>query len=337
MNKFLAKTIGKWKIWTIVATAVLVVGFVITAIFGFNVAPTADNVNTLTVHVESYVSTSVKEKIEDVVAHELGEKGLNEKYSQDIKLASGKIHEYVYVFKDSVKMDDLNEVKDKIEATFTAEKADEESPLYNAFIYVTVNETEAIANLAKGFVWRGILAGVVIALAVFVYSAIRYKVYGGLLTAGSTLVGALLTVAIVGLVRIPVTASFAYAVAFAELLSAILAVVVMTSLKDGDKADEHKDMALEEKALASIPSCLVATFVCVLAVAIVLVGAIAVTPIAWVGVATFVGLVSATFTSGILLTSVYLPVKALADKKAEKRARYDYKKGAKKVEKESDK
>ena len=340
MNKFLAKTIGKWKIWTAIAAVVIAAGIVISAIFGFNLAPTADSVNTLTVHLESYASTESVEKIQEITQSKLSDKGLSEKYSVDVELASGKVHEYVYTFSDNVEIEDLNEVKEKIATALEAEKKNEESALYNSFVYVTVNEGSVVANLAKGFVWRGVLAGVVCAVAVFVYSAIRHKVYGGLLTAGSTVVATALAATIVGLCRIPVTASVAYAFAFTMLLSAVFAITVMTCLKEGDKAEENKNKTVEEKALASLPTSLMSLFVCVLATALVLVGAIAVTPIAWIAVSAIVGLISVVFTCGILLPAVYVPVKKSVIAKAEKRARYDYKKGAKKAEKtekESDK
>lgn len=333
MNKFLAKTIGKWKIWTAIAAVLIVAGIVIASVFGFNLAPTANSVKTLTVRLESYASSASVEKIESITDSKLREKGLEEKYSVDVELSSGKVHEYVYTFKEKIETKVLNEVKESVKTAFDAEKKNAESPLYNAFVYVTVNEEVVASNLAKGFLWRGILAGAVFAVAAFVYSAIRHKLHGGALTLGGIVVSTALATALVALCRIPVTASVAYALAFTMLLSAALSLLVVTSLKEGEKADENKDKTREEAALASLPVNLLCLFVCVVAVALALVGAIAVTPVAWLAVAALVGLVAAVFTCVILLPAVYLPVKKAVDKKAEARARYDYKKGAKKADK----
>lgn len=333
MNKFLAKTIGQWKIWSLIAAVLLVAGIVVGAVFGFNAATTADSVNTLTVRMESYNSTAAVARIEEITNAKLGEKYLKEKYTIDVEISDGKVHEYVYTFDSKTSVKTLNEVKENVKTAFEAEKTNAESALYNAFVYVTVNEAEAVATLASGFVWRGFLAGAVLAVLVFAYSAIRHKFHLGLLTGGATLLGGGLTIALIALLRIPSTASVSYAIAFSMLYAAAVAMLFASHVKDGFDAPENEGKDVKEKTLGCVPAPLTGLFAATLLVALVLVGAIAVTPVSWLAVAAILGLVASTFVTLMLLPSVYVPVRTALNKRAEKRARYDYKKGAKKAAK----
>lgn len=333
MNKFLAKTIGQWKIWSLIAAVALVAGIAIGTIFGFNAATTADSVNTLTVRMESYNSSAAVEKIEEITKSKLGEKNLKEAYTVDVEISDGKVHEYVYTFSEKTSAKTLNEVKENVKTAFEAEKVNAESALYNAFVYVTVNEAEATATLAKGFVWRGLLAGAVLAVLVFAYSAIRHKLHLGLLSGGATLLSGGLTISLIALLRIPVTASVSYAIAFSMLYAAAAAMLFASHAKEAFNDPENDGKDVKETTLGCTPANLLGLFAATALVALVLVGAIAVTPVSWLAVAAILGLVSGTFATLILLPSVYVPVKTALLKRAEKRARYDYKKGAKKAEK----
>ena len=70
MNKILAKTIGKWKIWAIVAAVIITAGVIVSAIFGFNPSPLVGDTKTVTVRVESYLSDTQKEKIGEICVAE---------------------------------------------------------------------------------------------------------------------------------------------------------------------------------------------------------------------------------------------------------------------------
>ena len=105
-------------------------------------------------------------------------------------------------------------------------------------------------------------------------------------------------------------------------------------MKSGLKDPENAEKSVEEIVVSSVAVKETVIFAGALLLALILVGAIAITAVSWLAVAAIIGLVAGLYTTLIFLPSVYLPVKKCADKRAEKRARYDYKKGAKKEKSE---
>lgn len=200
----LTKTVGKWKLWTVVSAIIVAAGIIVAAIFGFNADYTASDVKTMTVKLDSYVSVSdVKtEKVKDICESALEKAGLKDAYTMDGETSGGG--ELVYVF--SAKTDDkkLAEVKTAVESALETATADS-GELAGAILYVTANSERAAATLAAGYLWRAALAGAVVLLAEFIYIAVRYKLNMGAAAAISSLTGTLLTVALVALVRLPVT------------------------------------------------------------------------------------------------------------------------------------
>lgn len=314
----LTKTVGKWKLWTVVSAIIVAAGIIVAAIFGFNADYTASDVKTMTVKLDSYVSVSdVKtEKVKDICESALEKAGLKDAYTMDGETSGGG--ELVYVF--SAKTDDkkLAEVKTAVE-----------SELAGAILYVTANSERAAATLAAGYLWRAALAGAVVLLAEFIYIAVRYKLNMGAAAAISSLTGTLLTVALVALVRLPVTASLAYAGAFALLYTTVTSMLALNKMRENFKTDEYKEKSADEAIVSSLPVKTILAFAAVSAVALVLVGAIAVASVRWFAIAALIGVLAGTFASLIFMPAIYLPLKKLSDKRAAERARYDYKKSGK--------
>ena len=170
-----------------------------------------------------------------------------------------------------------------------------------------------------------------ILLVIFVYVSVRYKLNMGIAGAVSSLVGTLLTLAVVALVRIPVTTSVAYVGAFALLFTALTSMLTFNKMRENFKTEEYKAMSAEEAVSSSVQTKSVLFFALLSIIALVLVGAIAVTSVRWFAVAALVAVVMGTFSSLIFMPAMYLPMKKISDKRAAERARYDYKKGAKSV------
>lgn len=174
----LTKTVGKWKLWTVVSAIIVAAGIIVAAIFGFNADYTASDVKTMTVKLDSYVSVSdVKtEKVKDICESALEKAGLKDAYTMDGETSGGG--ELVYVF--SAKTDDkkLAEVKTAVESALETATADS-GELAGAILYVTANSERAAATLAAGYLWRAALAGAVVLLAEFIYIAVRYKLNMG--------------------------------------------------------------------------------------------------------------------------------------------------------------
>ena len=324
----LTKTVGKWKLWTVVSAIIVAAGIIVAAIFGFNADYTASDVKTMTVKLDSYVSVSdVKmEKVKDICESALEKAGLKDAYTMDGETSGGG--ELVYVF--SAKTDDkkLAEVKTAVESALETATADS-GELAGAILYVTANSERAAATLAAGYLWRAALAGAVVLLAEFIYIAIRYKLNMGAAAAISSLTGTLLTVALVALVRLPVTASLAYAGAFALLYTTVTSMLALNKMRENFKTDEYKEKSADEAIVSSLPVKTILAFAAVSAVALVLVGAIAVASVRWFAIASLIGVLAGTFASLIFMPAIYLPLKKLSDKRAAERARYDYKKSGK--------
>ncbi|MFQ7077614.1 MAG: hypothetical protein ACLRSW_06580 [Christensenellaceae bacterium] len=194
---------------------------------------------------------------------------------------------------------------------------------------MTANSERAAATLAAGYLWRAALAGAVVLLAEFIYIAVRYKLNMGAAAAVSSLTGTLLTVALVALVRLPVTASLAYAGAFALLYTTVTSMLALNKMRENFKTDEYKEKSADEAIVSSLPVKTILAFAAVSAVALVLVGAIAVASVRWFAIASLIGVLAGTFASLIFMPAIYLPLKKLSDKRAAERARYDYKKSGK--------
>lgn len=145
----LTKTVGKWKLWTVVSAIIVAAGIIVAAIFGFNADYTASDVKTMTVKLDSYVSVSdVKtEKVKDICESALEKAGLKDAYTMDGETSGGG--ELVYVF--SAKTDDkkLAEVKTAVESALETATADS-GELAGAILYVTANSERAAATLARG-------------------------------------------------------------------------------------------------------------------------------------------------------------------------------------------
>ena len=82
MNKFTKKITGKFGAFLPVALIILVVGIVITAIFGWNVAPAYDNAQTVKISVNSYYSEERVNALQNICKQEFSKANLSPDYSR---------------------------------------------------------------------------------------------------------------------------------------------------------------------------------------------------------------------------------------------------------------
>ena len=329
MNKLLEKMMKKWKLVSLICGAIIGLGIIIGSIFGFNVAPTASDANNFVVRLESYPENPVVEKIEDICEDVFEDKGISYKYSHVVEYASGKIHEYVYVFTDSTSIASLNKVKVAVDEAIATEKANQESALYGAFIYVNVSEGKAISTMVGDYVWRVILAGVVFLIGAFTYSAIRHGVFNGIFTIGATFAAFAIHFAIVLLARIPVTATVAYSFAFTALLTAGLASLFAGNVKKLSKTPGNEEKSFTDLALEGLDAKNVGIFACALLIGLILVGAIAITPVSWLAVSAVVGLVCSALVYFLILPAIFVFVSEKRKEIAKIKSKYNYKKESK--------
>ena len=320
----LSKTIGKFKLWGILAAVVIVAGIVIAAIFGFNTDAALSDSRTLSVRLDSYVTDDRTALIREVCEEEIGGAGLGDKYSMTSEF-SGTGCEIVYAFSSSVDESAVAAVKTAVENRLTEATGTQGNALYGAYVYVTSNAETVSAVLPEGIsgapCWRASSPS----FWNLSTSPVRYKLNMGIAAAASTLAGTLLTLALVALVRIPVTASVAYVGAFALLFTTILSLFAFGKMRADFKTDEYKEKSAEDAIVSSLPAKGILLFCLVAAVVLVVVGAIATAAVRWFAIASLIGVAAALYSVLLFLPSLYLPLKKASDKRAAARARYDYK------------
>jgi preprotein translocase subunit SecF len=308
-------------IWLACVTFIIVAAVALGIVFGvkglgvFNKSAVLDDSKTLTVSMNQHVYLNDLDKIEETCEAVFGD--VKPSYQMKGEM-SGDESEIVYVFDKDV---DLQKIEKDLEAKFATLTADD-GELKGSFIYVSANGERTEEYLAKDYVLRGVIAGVVLVAAIYVYAAIRFGIGKGVGVALATLIGTLLTAAIIILARIPVTASVSYVFGVTALLSAVTSVLSMNKIAVSEKSNE-KVCACKE----------ILTIGVLTAAALVILAAVAPINVKWFALMAFVA-VAAAVVSGIeLVPAIYAPIKSAADKKPAKDGYVGAVKGEKKEKK----
>lgn len=306
-NKMVKRCAGLVALVTcilVIAAAVVGTIFGVKGIGVFNRSAVLDDVKTLTVSMNQHVYTNNLDKVEDACENVFG--SLNVTYEIKGEM-SGDESEIIYVFDKAA---NLETVEKELENKFEAMTGDQ-GELKGSFITVAANDEKAVEYLAKNYVLRGVIAGVVLIAAVYVYAAIRFGIGKGVSVAFGTLYGTLLTVALVLLTRIPVTASISYVFAAAALMSAVTSVFTMNKIAASEKSESCNVCGCACKEI--LPIC---AFVCV---GLILIGAIA-WGVKWFALSAIIAVIASAVAGIMGVPFLYAPIKAAADKKPEKDA-----------------
>ncbi len=290
------------KIVSVIIAVILAAAVAVGVVFGiqgwgvFNKDALMKDANTITVSVAKFVYINDLEKVESECESVLGEYGI----SYEMKgVMSGDACEIVYVFDKGA---DLKEA-----ATKLTERLDSlmvaGGEFESASFSVAVNSEAAVGTLARGYIVRGIIAGVVLVALVFAYIAIRYGLFMGITGGVATLLGSLLTVALIIVTRAPVTASVIYVIAVGALLSAIASVIALNKIRENDG---------EEVAVAADE---LGTLFALMAAAVVVIGAVATAGVRWFAVLALLALVAAAFIGIVFVPAMYVPFKVAIDNK----------------------
>ena len=322
MSKILNKTVKKWTLTSVILGVVLAAAIVVCALFGFNKYVTLENSKTLTVSMNQYAYLT---KLDDVKADcENAFGNANAKFSVAGEM-SGDESEIVYVFSEDV---DVASIKTALETTF-ATKTAEGGAWAGSFINVSTSVEKANTVLAKHYALRTAIAGVVFSVLAFAYVWIRYGLNKAIATAVCTLLGMLMTASVIVLTRINVTASVAYVIALAGILTAVTTLMTMNKLRSAEK----------ENADTDIVSCIavkeVLSIAIVLGVSVLLVGIFGKTAGIWFAVSALIGVAVSTAISLLYAPALYLPLKQASDNKP-KSAYVGAKKTSTKVKKQKE-
>ena len=260
----------------------------------FNQDALLKDTQTITVSINQYVYITEEklDKVETECRKVLDDYGIV--YEMKGKM-SGDVSELVYVFGKDV---DLTTAKADLETALGA-LTGENGTLSGSTVLVALNSEDAVAALANQYILRGIIAGVVLVVLVFAYVAIRYGLYMGIVGGASTLVGTLLTVALIILTRIPVTASVIYVIAVGALLSAVMSVLSLNKMREENQV---------------VPACNeIVTLTALLGAGIVVIGAVATAGVRWFALLALLALLAAAVVSLLFVPALYAPIKAALD------------------------
>ena len=330
MSKILTKTVKKTTLLSIIVAVILAAAIAVGVICGvkgcgvFNKSVLLKDSKTLTVSLNQYAYLT---QIEDVEAEcEKAFEGLDIAYEVKGEM-TGDESELLYVFNSDA---DLTAAKTALETRFAELAADEWK---GTFINVSANSEKAVKVLAKDYVLRGVIAGVVMAVLVFAYVAIRYRLNMGVLAAVCTALGVALTAAIIILTRIPVTAAVTYVLAVSGLVSAVTTLLTLNKIRANSKTEDGAAQSAEELVFSSVATKEILSLAAVGGVALIIVGACATAGVRWFVALALISLLVATFIGLVYAPSLYIPMKKAADKKPVKDAYVGAKKTSGKLRK----
>lgn len=325
MSKILAKTVKKGMLWTVIATVIVVASVVLGAIFGFN-GFVADN-KSITVSIGGGVAYETR--LDDLQAEcEKSFGDLKAKYVVKGE-SSGGSQELVFVFN---KKADVNEVITALETKFDVEDLKTVNTKWDG-AEVTVSDTseKVVSAMPRLYILRTAIACVVLAGLVFGYATLRYKWEIGAITGIATAVSMALTMAVVLLTRVLVTPAFGYVVALSGLLTAVLVLMSAHNLKSALKEENEESKSAEDLVVSTIAVKETLIACAGLGIAVLLVGILGQTAIAWFAVSALIGIAVSMLVVLVFAPSIYLPLKVWSDARPVKSGY----KGAKKVVKEA--
>ena len=311
MSNILAKAVKNVKILSVIVAFVLAAAIAVGIVCGvsgfgvFNKDALLKDSKTLTVSVNQYMYQTRLDEVEDECEAVLGEYGI----SYEMKgTMSGDDSEIVYVFANDA---DLEKAKTALEAKFDDLMATKEWE--GTSIIVATNSEAALSVLAKDYILRGIIAGVVLSALVFAYVAIRHGLYMGIVATVSTALGTLLTTALFILTRIPVTASVIYVIAASALLTAVMTLITLNKIRE--KAQNAEGLSAEEVVTSALATKEIVLLTAVTGVALVIMGAVATAGVRWFAILSLVALLVAACIGLVYVPALYLPFKVAEDAK----------------------
>ena len=299
MSKIFSKTVKKTTLWSVIIAIVLAAAIVVCALFGFNKNIEMQDKKTLTVSLNAYVYKTQLDEIKGDLVDELGSE-----YTLEGAM-SGDVSEIVFVFEKDA---DLATLATKAQ-TYLDTKLKGTGAKYS----VSASTETATVALAKGYVVRAAIAGVVLAVLAFAYVSLRYKLASGITAGASVLLGMLLTAALVVLTRVYVNASVAYVITLAGLFTAMMTMFTLNNVR----AAKAEGASTEEAATSVAVKEVLYTAV-VVAVGVLLVGILGKTLGIWFAVSALIAVVASAFVSLFFAPAMYLSVQTMLDSKPAK-------------------
>ena len=287
---------SKYKLWIIITVAVLLVGFVLLAVFGFNQTPDYKASKEVVVTMDNQLDATIEE-FETISNKYLSNAGIKV-YDYATKKLDGPIGKYSIIYK--VDADVVN--AKQMEAYVNSE--------LQKLNHNEVNVEVAFNDLVKPFEdsqigWICLAIGLT-AIAVFVYLFFMEKIASALSVLASSFMATLLFIAIVGGARIPAEPFVGAVGALTFALSSFLSTGMVSRFKEEIKINESRESKKDKLSFreiadkSAIDSLLRYAFVlCAVAVAGIVMIAIGSAYVKFLGIQLIVAGISAVFASFI--------------------------------------
>lgn len=333
MSNILTKTVKKTTLLSIILAVILAAAIALGIVGGlnnwgvFNKDAVLKGNSTVTVSMNTDGQVFRLDDIE--AACETVFKANGEKPTHVFNGTKGMNGELLYVFNGDV---DLAALETALEKKFEGLVANEWKD-HIVQVTVSTNTQTSVSFLAQYFVLRGVLAGLALATLVFVYMVLRNGLEKGIAAGVSTALGVLLTTALLILTRIPVTASVAYVIGAAGLLSAAISTISLNKIRTAEKAENAQGVPADELVCSALATHDVTLLAVLGSVSIILMGAIATEGVRWFALAALIALVASVFVGFLYTPALYIPLKKAADNRPEKDAYVGAKKTSKKQKK----
>ena len=300
---------------------VLVAAVLVGVLFGFNKATSLKDAKTLTVKLNTYAYNTLLDEVEAECEKVFEDLDLS--YVQHSEM-SGDSCELFYVF-------DAAETKLEDAASALKTAFDNNEKLEGSSFEVGTASEEVVASIAKGYVLRGVIAGVVFAVLAFVYVALRYRLDMGIHTAVCALGAMVVTTALLLLTRIPVTSACAYVIAIAGFFTVVANLFTMNNIRA--KKDENADAEELVSSSVAVKEISIGAILCAGALVLIALAAIiaagGINNVVWFALAAILAVGVSAFFGLVYAPALYVPLKVWADKvEAEKETGY---KGAEKT------
>ncbi len=256
---------GKYKIWVLITVAVMIIGFVLFGVFGFNQKADYKDTNTVSVKVDANIGNA-SAILEQSSKDYLSANGF--KYDRVEVLNDGGelVYFFNYSVKEDVKVDELQ--------TAVKEALSTDNILKGLNVSVVVEDT---VNYDKNHADLVAIAGGIALVVMLIYAFIVEKIAGALSYLATSVVSGLLFFAIMGLTRIPaspfILIGLVLSVLFAGAYSLVMSNRFNSVMKtaSGEKANPFE--VANKETMQSLVKCLFTTgAMIVLALAFIILG-----------------------------------------------------------------
>ncbi len=216
---------SKWKIWLIIALAVVAAGMIMLGLLGVN--SSVDLTKSYEVEVKADQDL---DKIDEQV-YTLSQNYFESKGVSEVCYASQKIDNSGYIFKFTSNPEiDADDLKNSVKSGLTETN-----------VKISASVKEVVTDDSKDILGICLALGIS-AVAIFLFVLIKDKLKAGLAVFGASVVSSLLAFALVVITRVPATPILAVTLLSALLVSGVLSSGMIARFKEEKKSSKNEGL-----------------------------------------------------------------------------------------------